>query len=182
MTFPVRRISRKPDTTSHDYWLGVYSCMLRRALKPHLHRRLLFLLCALVTSSLVMAGDGAAGTRPLMMLISIDGLKPEAVLDAADHGLKVPNLRAFLTDGAYATRVRGVLPTLTYPSHMTLMSGVSPAKHGIYANTTFDPFNRNDRGWYWYAEDGRVATLWDRSAAQHGQRVLAHQRRGAHYL
>ena len=139
--------------------------MLRRYLKPHFHRRLLFLLCALVTTSQVMAGGGAAGSRPLVMLISVDGLKPEAVLDAADHGLKVPNLRAFLTDGAYATRVRGVLPTLTYPSHMTLMSGVSPAKHGIYANTTFDPFNRNDRGWYWYAEDGRVATLWDAASA-----------------
>jgi predicted AlkP superfamily pyrophosphatase or phosphodiesterase len=112
-----------------------------------------------------MASGGTADSRPLMMLISIDGLKPEAVLDAADHGLKVPNLRAFLTDGAYATRVRGVLPTLTYPSHMTLMSGVSPAKHGIYSNTTFDPLNRNDRGWYWYAEDGRVPTLWAAASA-----------------
>ena len=88
--------------------MGVDSCMLRRALKPYFHCRLLFLLCALVTTSLVMAGGGAADSKPLMMLISIDGLKPEAVLDAADHGLKVPNLRAFLTDGAYATRVRGV--------------------------------------------------------------------------
>jgi len=128
------------------------------------------LLCALVTTPLATAGGGASGDsasggKPLLMLISIDGLKPEAVLDAANHGLKVPNLRAFLTDGAYATRVRGVLPTLTYPSHMTLMSGVSPAKHGIYANTTFDPFNRNDHGWYWYAEDGRVPTLWDAAAA-----------------
>jgi predicted AlkP superfamily pyrophosphatase or phosphodiesterase len=45
------------------------------------------------------------------------------------------------------------------------MSGVSPAKHGIYANTTFDPLNRNDRGWYWYAEDGRVPTLWAAASA-----------------
>ncbi len=99
------------------------------------------------------------------MLVSIDGLKPEAVLDADRHGLKVPNLRALTTDGLYSTGVQGVLPTLTYPSHMTLMTGVSPARHGIYSNTTFDPFNRNERGWYWYAEDARVATLWDAAAA-----------------
>lgn len=123
------------------------------------------LLCTLLTALQASAGGSATGDRPLLMLISVDGLKPEAVLEAADHGLKVPNLRALLTDGAYATRVRGVLPTLTYPSHMTLMSGVSPAKHGIYANTTFDPFDRNDRGWYWYAEDGQVPTLWDAAAA-----------------
>ena len=35
----------------------------------------------------------AAHAAPVLM-ISIDGLKPEAILDAAKHGLKVPNLRA----------------------------------------------------------------------------------------
>ncbi len=110
---------------------------------------------------------GAPDVAPFVMLVSIDGLKPEAVLDADTHGLKVPNLRALRGDGAYATAVRGVLPTLTYPSHMTLMTGVSPATHGIYSNTTFDPFNRNERGWYWYAEDARVATLWDAASAAH---------------
>lgn len=101
------------------------------------------------------------------MLISIDGLKPEAVLEAGQHGLKLPNLRAFLADGAYATGVRGVLPTLTYPSHTTILTGASPANHGIYANTTFDPLNRNEHGWYWYAEDVRAETLWDAAARAH---------------
>ncbi len=36
--------------------------------------------------------------------------------------------------GAYATAVKGVLPTLTYPSHTTILTGVSPAKHGIVNN------------------------------------------------
>ncbi len=57
---------------------------------------------------------------PLVLLISVDGMKPEAVIDAQSHGLKVPNLRAFMADGIYAGGVRGVLPTLTYPSHTTL--------------------------------------------------------------
>jgi predicted AlkP superfamily pyrophosphatase or phosphodiesterase len=118
------------------------------------------------TPAAVVSGAAPDAAR-FVMLVSIDGLKPEAVLDADGHGLKVPNLRALTADGAYATGVRGVLPTLTYPSHMTLMTGVSPATHGIYSNTTFDPFNRNERGWYWYAEDARVATLWDAAAAAH---------------
>jgi predicted AlkP superfamily pyrophosphatase or phosphodiesterase len=108
-----------------------------------------------------------AAAKPFVMLISIDGLKPEAVLEAESHGLKVPNLRQLLLDGSYANAVRGVLPTLTYPSHMTILTGVSPARHGILANTTFDPLNRNERGWYWYAEDGHAATLWDAAAAAH---------------
>jgi predicted AlkP superfamily pyrophosphatase or phosphodiesterase len=100
-------------------------------------------------------------SRPAVILISIDGLKPEYVLDADAHGLKIPALRRFLREGTYATGVHGVVPTVTYPSHTTLITGVSPAKHGIYANTTFDPLRKNFGGWYWYAEDIKVPTLWD---------------------
>ncbi|MGB3930701.1 MAG: alkaline phosphatase family protein, partial [Sphingobium sp.] len=32
---------------------------------------------------------------------------------------------------------------------------------GIYANTTFDPTNINQGGWYWYASDIQVPTLWE---------------------
>jgi predicted AlkP superfamily pyrophosphatase or phosphodiesterase len=113
-----------------------------------------------------LAATGAANT-PVVLLISVDGMKPEAVVEARKYGLRVPNLRAFMTDGTYATRVRGVLPTLTYPSHTTLLTGASPATHGIIDNTTFDPLLRNQRGWYWYAEDIKVPTLWDAAAASH---------------
>ena len=131
----------------------------------------LFTVLALLSGLFVCASAAAVaaerGDKPVVVLISIDGLKPEAIVDAAAHGLKVPNLRAFMTDGVYATGVRGVLPTLTYPSHMAIMTGASPARHGIYSNTTFDPFKRNDRGWYWYAEDVKVSTLWDAAARAH---------------
>ncbi|MFI4869121.1 MAG: alkaline phosphatase family protein [Steroidobacterales bacterium] len=126
---------------------------------------LVLLLAGALASGPALAGEPPA--KPFVVLISIDGLKPEAVLDAASYGLQVPNLRAFLADGVYATGVRGVLPTLTYPCHMTILTGASPATHGIYSNTTFDPLGRNDHGWYWYAEDVRVPTLWDAAAAAH---------------
>jgi predicted AlkP superfamily pyrophosphatase or phosphodiesterase len=121
----------------------------------------------LASAGATAAPPKSAQHRPFVLLISVDGLKPEAITDAADHGLKVPNLRAFMTDGTYAHTVRGVLPTVTYPSHSTLLTGASPAAHGIYDNTTFDPFNRNERGWYWYAEDLKVPTLWDAAAGAH---------------
>jgi predicted AlkP superfamily pyrophosphatase or phosphodiesterase len=131
-------------------------------------RRYHAVLLVLLSTWALACGSAAAGERagkPMLLLISVDGLKPEAILEATGHGLKVPNLRAFLADGAYATGVHGVMPTLTYPSHMTILTGASPATHGIYANTTFDPYGRNEHGWYWYAEDARVPTLWDAAAA-----------------
>src|SRR2546428_854263 len=72
-----------------------------------------------------------------LLMISIDGLRPDYVLKAGEHGLKIPHLRRILQEGAHATGVRGVLPTVTYPSHTTLLTGVWPAKHGIYSNLTF---------------------------------------------
>lgn len=95
-----------------------------------------------------------------VLLISIDGLRPGDVLHAKERGLALPNLTRFLRDGAYAEGVTGVLPTLTYPSHVTLLTGASPNVHGIGGNLSFDPLNKNQLGWNWYASDIKVPTLW----------------------
>jgi predicted AlkP superfamily pyrophosphatase or phosphodiesterase len=109
------------------------------------------------------AADAQNRTVPIV-LISIDGLKPDYVLDADKHALKIPNLRRLVAEGAHASGVTGVLPTVTYPSHTTMVTGVAPARHGIVANSPFDPFSRNMNGWYWYVEDLKVPTLWDACA------------------
>lgn len=96
-----------------------------------------------------------------VVLISIDGLKPDYILEADRHQLKIPNFRRMLADGAYAGAVTGVLPTNTYPSHTTMITGVSPSRHGILNNSPFDPFGKNQGGWMWYAEDIKALTLWE---------------------
>ncbi len=106
---------------------------------------------------------GAALAEPVL-LISVDGLRPGDVIEADKRGLKLPNLRRFLTEGSYASGVVGILPTVTYPSHTTLITGASPDRHGIVSNTTFDPKAINQGGWYWYARDIKVPTLWDAAA------------------
>lgn len=118
---------------------------------------------ALLASALLAITPLPALAEPVL-LISIDGLRPGDVLEADKRGLALPNLRRFLTDGAHASGVTGVLPTLTYPSHTTLMTGVSPGKHGIVSNNSFDPMQINQGGWYWYAQDVKVPMLWDAAA------------------
>ncbi len=122
---------------------------------------------ALALAVLAVVGGAAAQQpvqTPLLLMISIDGLRPDHVIAADSLGLKIPNLRRFLADGAHAEGVQGVVPTVTYPSHTTLITGVWPARHGILANVVFDPLRENQSGWYWYAEDIRVPTLWDAAA------------------
>lgn len=110
---------------------------------------------------LLLAGTSIlAAQKRAVALISIDGMHPDYVLKADQHGLKIPNLRRFLRDGVHASAVRGVLPTVTYPSHTTMLTGVWPVKHGIGSNIAWDPLHKNQEGWYWYSEDIKSPTLW----------------------
>lgn len=95
---------------------------------------------------------------PRVVLISIDGMMPSSYTGEA-YAADTPHLRALARDGVFADGVVGVLPTVTYPSHTTLITGVEPAKHGIYDNTILDPENRSNGAWYWYANAIKVPTL-----------------------
>src|SRR5579859_5985897 len=116
--------------------------------------RLTFLAAALLIAS------SAARAAPVL-LVSVDGLRPGDVLEADARGIKIPTLKKLVADGAYASGVRNALPTVTYPNHTTLITGVWPAKHGIPNNPTFDPLQKNLGGWYWYSQDIKTRTLWD---------------------
>ncbi len=92
-----------------------------------------------------------------VLVISIDGLRH----DYLDDGARAPFLRRLRDEGAAAKSLKSVWPTMTYPAHTTLITGARPARHGIVNNVVFDPYNKNEHGWYWYASDIKVPTLWD---------------------
>src|SRR5215813_5679540 len=125
-----------------------------------LRRTSAFFLAVFLTSTL------SAETRRLVVL-SIDGMMPACYTKADELGLKIPNLRRFMREGAYASGVVGVLPTVTYPSHTTLITGTPPRVHGIEGNRIVDPLDRAKGAWYWFADDIRVPTLVSAAAARH---------------
>lgn len=127
--------------------------MLKRLL--HLALPLLLALPAVATA----AEPPAPQARPRALVVSIDGLTPRHYREAAARGIAIPNLARLVAEGASADGVDGVLPTLTYPSHTTLSTGVKPIEHGIVSNRVFDPFEKSDGAWYWFAKDIRVPTL-----------------------
>ncbi len=100
-----------------------------------------------------------------VLMISVDGMRPDYVTHADEHGLKLPTLRGFVREGTYADGVTGVFPTVTYPSHTTLITGVWPAEHGIVNNQRFDPEHTMDGAWYWYEDQIKVPTLWSSAHA-----------------
>ena len=127
-----------------------------------------FMRSALLAALALAAVHSSEAVAAPVLMISIDGLRADDITKAQEHGLAIPTLRALAASGARAEGVRGVLPTITYPSHTTMITGVHPAKHGIAGNTTFDPEGRNMGGWMWYAQDIKVPTLWDTVKAKGG--------------
>jgi hypothetical protein len=113
---------------------------------------LLFL--ALTGDALARALD--AHSRHLI-LVCLDGLRPEIYLDDA---YPAPELRARLGAGSHARAAESVFPTVTYPSHASIVTGVRPARHGISFNVLFGPSGERGR-WYEEAADLRSAPLWE---------------------
>jgi predicted AlkP superfamily pyrophosphatase or phosphodiesterase len=100
-----------------------------------------------------------------VIVVSVDGLMPGTYAEPDAHGLAVPTLREMARSGAWSPGARSVFPTVTYPAHTTMVTGVEPARHGVVTNSAWDPEERNQDGWRWYAEDIAVPTLWDAARA-----------------
>ena len=112
---------------------------------------------ALIVSAVLLVAPAAQDrTEPRVVMISIDGLMPVSYTSST---LPAPNLRRLAAEGTWADGVVGVLPTVTFPSHTTLITGVDPAVHGIVDNLILDPENRSGGAWNWYARSIRTTTL-----------------------
>lgn len=62
-------------------------------------------------------------------------------------------------NGAHAQGVRGVFPSVTYPSQTTIITGALPIRRGVYYNSPFEPSGQTDR-WYWETGNIKIETLW----------------------
>ncbi|HXO04667.1 MAG TPA: alkaline phosphatase family protein [Candidatus Sulfotelmatobacter sp.] len=109
-----------------------------------------------------------------VLIVTIDGMKPETYTEPDVHGLKVPTLRGMVRDGASSDGAQSVMPTVTYPSHTSMVTGANPGTHGIYTNVAWDPLNQNSGGWRWYTEDIRVPTLWQIARQEGLKTALIH--------
>jgi predicted AlkP superfamily pyrophosphatase or phosphodiesterase len=95
-----------------------------------------------------------------VILVTVDGLLPETYLKPEAHDLRIPTLRRIAAEGAFSEGARSVFPSVTYPAHASIATGVRPLGHGIYTNRADDPPEKNLEGWRWYVEDFRAPPLW----------------------
>jgi predicted AlkP superfamily pyrophosphatase or phosphodiesterase len=76
--------------------------------------------------------DGsAAKVGPIVVLVTIDGFPARALKDPQ---LPMPTLRKLIADGAHADAMIPINPTVTWPNHTTLITGVDASVHHVLAN------------------------------------------------
>ena len=65
-----------------------------------------------------------------LIVISFDAL----IYEDLDYLKNKPNFSYILNNGSYVKRVKSIYPTLTYPCHTTMITGLFPDKHGVLNN------------------------------------------------
>ena len=121
-------------------------------------RALLLCLLALLLGIGTPAQEPAARAKHVI-IISIDGLRPDYYLPSPTRLAKMPALDALRARGSWAEGVVGQFPSLTYPSHTSIVTGARPATHGVVQNTRFSPTGGGS--WFFEAATLKVPTLWD---------------------
>jgi predicted AlkP superfamily pyrophosphatase or phosphodiesterase len=88
-------------------------------------------LVALVTACVVAGSLHAANKDRHVVLVTIDGFPAHLWHDPT---LPVPILRQLAADGVVADAMTVSNPSITWPCHTTLITGVAPQKHGVLFN------------------------------------------------
>jgi predicted AlkP superfamily pyrophosphatase or phosphodiesterase len=125
-------------------------------------------LAILLLALFITTGQLMAQTAKHVIFLTIDGFRPDFYLDS---GWQTTNLHALMKDGAYAKGVNSVFPSMTYPSHTTIVTGVQPAKHGIFYNNIFTPDGARQQP-YWQDSSIHVPTIW-KAAKDKGMTVAS---------
>ena len=128
------------------------------------HLAIPFLLVFFAVTGLALPMARGQNSEPAperrVLVISVDGLGA-SWLTNPPAGARIPNLRRLMEEGSYARGVWGVYPSVTYPSHTTMVTGRTPAEHGVYSNLSSREAGKNTKDWYWYSNAIKVPTLWE---------------------
>ncbi|XP_022102613.1 venom phosphodiesterase 2-like isoform X2 [Acanthaster planci] len=72
--------------------------------------------------------------RPPLILVSLDGFR----YDFLQRGI-TPNIKRLSECGTHAPHMYPAFPTLTFPNHYSIVTGLLPEHHGLIGNSMYDP-------------------------------------------
>ena len=94
--------------------------------------------------------------RKKVVVVSVD-----AMITSDIEVLKgFPEAKDFFNGYSWGKEMLSVYPSLTYPCHVSILTGCYPLRHGIFNNDLFDPDNPSPP-WYWYDRYHKVRSMLD---------------------
>ncbi|KAL9119344.1 MAG: hypothetical protein Q9187_004101 [Circinaria calcarea] len=84
--------------------------------------------------TLSILSNGTSNFAPTTILISLDGFRA----DFLERGL-TPTLNSFIAEGVSPKYMLPSFPSVTFPNHYTLVTGLYPESHGVVGNSFWDP-------------------------------------------
>ncbi|KAA3618102.1 MAG: alkaline phosphatase family protein [Calditrichaeota bacterium] len=99
------------------------------------------------------AKSAQPGSEQRLLLISFDGFRWDYFDKCA-----TPNFDRIIANGVKAKSLIPVFPSLTFPNHFSIVTGLYPENHGIISNYMFDP----ELGAYFSLRDENALTngIW----------------------
>ena len=82
------------------------------------------------------------------------------VREDLEYAKTLPTWGYMLEHGALVEDIREIYPTLTYPTHQSMISGMFPDKHGVINNIQFVPGTLTTP-WNWYHDVVKRPDLMD---------------------
>lgn len=91
--------------------------------------------------------NGTSTFLPTTILISLDGFRADFL-----YRNLTPTLNSFVQSGISPRYMNPSFPSLTFPNHFTLVTGLHPESHGIVGNTFWDPESEME---FYYTDPAR---------------------------
>jgi predicted AlkP superfamily pyrophosphatase or phosphodiesterase len=99
-----------------------------------------------------MMSNGTAVFAPTTILISLDGFRA----DFLNRGL-TPRLNAFIAEGVSPVYMLPSFPSVTFPNHYTLVTGLYPESHGVVGNSFWDEELQEE---FFYTKPSAMQSKW----------------------
>ena len=90
-----------------------------------------------------------------ILVFSVDALVSEDI----EYLKTCPNFKKYLGGGARVMKMRTIYPSVTYPAHVSMMTGCYPEKTGVVSNYSFSLDSKED-SWQWFSDVIRVEDIF----------------------
>lgn len=90
-----------------------------------------------------------------LLVFSVDAMVREDV----EYLKTLPNFKRCLAGGSEITHMKTIYPSVTYPAHVSLITGCYAGKHGVVSNFGFTTDNKDDT-WLWFADNIKVKDIF----------------------